>query len=232
VVAVAAGERPPLPAGNYLKLSVVDRGTGIRPEFLPRLFEPYFTTKEQGVGLGLATVYSILKKHHGLVTVESQVDVGTTFHLWLPASALPTPARPSTQSPFGELQGRVLFMDDEESIRVMASVLLKRLGLEAVTAEDGHEAVRLFQEARAQQRPFDVVVMDLTVPGGMGGRQAMEQMLAIDPQVRAIVSSGYSSDPVMANFRAYGFRGMVAKPYRITDLAAALRAVLVEPAKP
>ncbi len=226
---LAAGVRPPLPAGNYLKLSVADRGTGIRPEYLPRLFEPYFTTKNEGVGLGLATVYSILKKHHGLVTVESQVGVGSTFHLWLPASAAPVPPRTASQSPFGEMKGRALFMDDEEPIRHMASVLLARLGLEAVTAEDGGEAVRLFQQARSEGRPFDVVVMDLTVPGGVGGLQAMQQMLVIDPQVRAIVSSGYSSDPVMANFREHGFRGMVAKPYRITDLAQALRTVLADP---
>lgn len=225
---LAAGARPPLPAGNYLKLTVADRGVGIRPEYLPRLFEPYFTTKEQGVGLGLATVYSIIKKHQGLVTVESEVAVGTTFHLWMPASAAPVPPRPSTKSPFGELKGRVLFMDDEEHIRGMASVLLTRLGLEAVTAADGAEAVRLFEQARTENRPFDVVVMDLTVPGGMGGLQAVQKMRELDPQVRAIVSSGYSSDPVMANFRAHGFRGMVAKPYRITDLAAALRAVLTE----
>lgn len=227
--ALTAGARPPLPAGNYLKMTVADRGVGIRPEYLPRLFEPYFTTKDQGVGLGLATVYSILKKHHGLVTVESQVNVGTTFQLWLPASASPVSARPSTRSSFGELKGRVLFMDDEEPIRSMAAVLLARLGLEAVTAEDGAEAVRLFQQARETQRPFDVVVMDLTVPGGMGGLQALQEMRALDPEVRAIVSSGYSSDPVLANFRAHGFRGMVAKPYRITDLAEALRAVLAEP---
>nr|MBP6508791.1 PAS domain S-box protein [Opitutaceae bacterium] len=224
---LAADERPPLPAGHYLKLSIADRGAGIRSEHLSRIFEPYFTTKEAGVGLGLATVYSILKKHLGLVTVESVVDVGTTFHLWLPASqAVHAAVRTGSQSPFGLMQGRALFMDDEEPIRQMASILLTRLGLDAVTAADGDEAVRLFQQARDEGRPFNVVVMDLTVPGGVGGLQAMKAMQAIDPQVRAIVSSGYSSDPVLANFRAHGFMGMVAKPYRIADFAQVLRTVL------
>jgi CheY-like chemotaxis protein len=124
------------------------------------------------------------------------------------------------------MKGRVLFMDDEEPIRLMAAVLLGRLGLDPVIAADGDEAVQLFRTARDEGRPFDAVVMDLTVPGGKGGLAALREMQAIDPGVCAIVSSGYSSDPVLANFREHGFRGMVAKPYRITDLANALRAVM------
>jgi PAS domain S-box-containing protein len=226
--AVLAADELPLPAGNYLKLVVSDSGSGIGPEQLPRIFEPYFTTKESGIGLGLATVYSIVKKHQGHVTVDSRLGQGTTFRFWLPAATTAAASPAHSQSPFATLRGRVLFMDDEEPIRLMASVLLARLGLEAVTTEDGAEAVRLFVEAKKAGRPFDVVVMDLTVPGGVGGLQAMQQMRGIDPAVRAIVSSGYSSDPVMADYRAHGFSGMVAKPYRITDLAAALRTVLQE----
>jgi CheY-like chemotaxis protein/two-component sensor histidine kinase len=220
----------PLPPGGYLHLTVRDNGPGIPPDLLPRIFEPYFTTKETGAGLGLATVYSIVKKHEGHVTVESQPGEGTLFRIWLPAAAVPAEPKTVSQSPFETLRGRVLFMDDEEAIRLMASVLLTRLGLDPELAEDGQEAVERFEAARAAGRPFDLVVMDLTVPGGVGGLQALQKIRAIDPGIRAIVSSGYSSDPVMADYRAHGFNGMVAKPYRISDLAKTLREVLAEPA--
>jgi len=228
-VTLAEDEHPPLAAGDYLRLSIADTGRGIHPDHLPRIFEPYFTTKSAGVGLGLATVYSIVRKHRGHIMVESELDAGTTFHLWLPAAAEAEAPRRPNPAPFAEaMQGRVLFMDDEEPIRLMAAVLLGRLGLDPTIAGDGAEAVQHFRKAHAEGRPFDVVVMDLTVPGGMGGLEALHEMRAIDPGVRAVVSSGYSSDPVLADFRAHGFRGMVAKPYRITDLAAALRAVMDE----
>ncbi|MBX3751861.1 MAG: response regulator, partial [Opitutaceae bacterium] len=228
-VTLAEDEHPPLAAGDYLRLSIADTGRGIHPDHLPRIFEPYFTTKSAGVGLGLATVYSIVRKHRGHIMVESELDAGTTFHLWLPAAAEAEAPRRPNPAPFAEaMQGRVLFMDDEEPIRLMAAVLLGRLGLDPTIAEDGAEAVRQFRQAHGEGRPFDAVVMDLTVPGGVGGLEALREMQTIDPDVRAIVSSGYSSDPVLANFRAHGFRGMVAKPYRITALAAALRAVMDE----
>lgn len=224
--ALAAGTNLPLAPGNYLRLTVRDCGPGIRADLLPRIFEPYFTTKETGVGLGLATVYSIVKKHQGHVSVESLVGTGTTFELWLPAAAVLPVAVAGSQSPFTAMRGRVLFMDDEEPIRQMATILLERLGLEPEMAEDGAEAVAKFADARHAGRPFDLVVMDLTVPGGVGGLAALRQMQAMDPAVKAIVSSGYSNDPVMADHRAFGFSGMVAKPYRITDLAKTLREVL------
>jgi PAS domain S-box-containing protein len=225
-VQLDAHARPPLAAGRYLKLSIRDQGEGIAREHLARMFEPYFTTKPQGFGLGLATAYSIVRKHQGHIVVESEVGRGTVFDIWLPAAVSAPPSAAGSHAPFEQLQGRVLFMDDEEPIRQMAVLLLARIGMETVTAEEGAEAVRLFAEAKAGGTPFDVVVMDLTVPGGMGGREAMERILGIDPAVRAIVSSGYSSDPVMANFRAHGFCGMVAKPYRVADLIKALRVAL------
>jgi len=223
---VGPGAQPPLAGGRYLRLTFADTGPGIRPEHLGRIFEPYFTTKSGGSGLGLATVYSIAKKHRGHVAVESAAGAGTTFHLWLPA-AEEAPARTTPSgSPFAPLRGRVLFMDDEEAIRLMAAELLGRLGLEVVAVGDGAAAVELYRKSRDGGPAFDVVVMDLTVPGGMGGREAMEKLRAIDPQVRAIVSSGYSKDPVLADHRAHGFRGMVPKPYRVSDLAKVLREVL------
>jgi CheY-like chemotaxis protein len=222
-------DHPPLPAGQYVHLTIADNGRGIHPDHLARIFEPYFTTKETGVGLGLATVYSIIRKHQGHITVESELDAGTTFHLWLPAARTDAAPRVASRAPFTPgLKGRVLFMDDEEPIRLMAEVLLARLGIEPVTAESGEEAVRLFRAARDEGRPFGAVVLDLTVPGGMGGLEALREMQIIDPGVRAIVSSGYSSNPVLANHRAHGFRGVVPKPYRITDLANVLREVMDE----
>jgi PAS domain S-box-containing protein len=225
---VASGARPPLAAGNYLRLEITDTGAGIAPENLPRIFEPFFTTKELGTGLGLATVYSVVQKHHGHITVESELGRGTTFRIWLPAAeAAPTPTKASAW-PFEKLRGRVLFMDDEAPIRAMTHALLERLGLDVTLATNGHEAVQHFMQARASGQPFDVVIMDLTVPGGMGGAAAMGEILKLDPGARGIVSSGYSSDPIMANHRAHGFRGSVPKPYKVADFARTLREVMRE----
>ena len=217
-----------LPPGPYLRLEVADSGKGIAPEHLARIFEPFFTTKEAGSGLGLATVYSVIQKHRGHVTVESTPEQGTTFRIWLPAACVDPVAATKTAGPFPPLRGRVLFMDDEEPIRHMTKALLERIGLEVKLTKDGAEAVREYAEARLAGQPFDVVVFDLTVPGGMGGADAMREILKIDPAARGIVSSGYSSDPVMANHRAHGFRGSVPKPYRIADFSRTIRDVLTD----
>ncbi len=217
-----------LPAGDYLRLEITDTGCGIAPTNLSRVFEPFFTTKEHGTGLGLATVYSIVQKHRGHVAVESEVGRGTTFRIWLPAARTEPEPKVATASPFERLTGRILFMDDEEPIRVMTCSLLERLGLEVVVTCDGDEAVKQFELARSSGRPFDAVIVDLTVPGGRGGAAAMAEILKLDPGARGIVSSGYSSDPIMANFRAHGFRGSVPKPYKVSDFARTLRAVLLE----
>ncbi len=219
----------PLAAGRYLSLTIADTGTGIAPEHLARIFEPYFTTKEQGTGLGLATVYSIIKKHRGHVAVESEFGRGTTFRLWLPAAQAEPAAPVSSHSPFDPIRGRILFMDDEVGICEMAKELLNQLGMEATAVTDGAAVVREYGAARAAGRPYDVVMLDLTVPGGMGGLQAMRELLKLDPQVRAIVSSGYSTDPVLANHREHGFRGVVPKPFLLPDLAETIRAVLAQP---
>ena len=216
----------PLTAGRYLKLSIADTGSGIRPENLARIFEPYFTTKEQGSGLGLATVYSIIRKHHGHVTVESELGKGTTFHMWLAAAKQAPVTHEASRSPFEAMTGRILFMDDEEPIRHMVDTLLGRLGLSVKTVADGAELVREYAAARSTGNPYDLVMMDLTVPGAMGGREAMQELRKIDPAVRAIVSSGYSGDPVLANFREHGFCGIVPKPYRVADLTKVLRSAL------
>ncbi|MDF3059716.1 MAG: hypothetical protein K0R17_3931, partial [Rariglobus sp.] len=215
-----------LEEGDYLCIVISDTGTGIRPEHLARIFDPYFTTKHSGSGLGLATVYSIIRKHQGHIEVESELGRGTRFRFWLPAVPEARPVAAEVAHAPDNLTGRVLFMDDEEPIREMAEALLKRLGFEVTCVSDGHEVMRVYGEAMHNGSRFDLVIMDLTVPGGMGGKEAMAELHKIDPSVKGIVSSGYSSDPVMANYRSYGFRGMVAKPYRLTDLAKAIRSVL------
>jgi PAS domain S-box-containing protein len=224
---VAPGSAGPLAPGDYVHISVADSGMGIPPQVLANIFDPYFTTKKQGSGLGLATVYSIVKKHNGHVSVESEVGSGTTFHVRLPAThARATGKMAGDPKPAVRFSGRILLMDDEEAIRVMASQLLRRMGLEVELANDGAEAVEKFKAAHASGTDFAAVVMDLTVPGGMGGCEALAVMRELDPGVKAIVSSGYSSDDVMANHRTYGFRGMVAKPYALEDFSRTLREVL------
>ncbi len=225
---LAAGAVATLPPGHYLRLEIADTGRGIAPEHLTRIFEPFFTTKEYGTGLGLATVYSVIQKHRGYITVESAVGRGSTFRLWLPAARVEPPKPAVSANPFDRLSGRVLFMDDEEPIRQMSQALLERLGLEVTVTNDGGSAVREYAIAQISGRRFDLVIVDLTVPGGMGGADAMREILKIDPSARGIVSSGYSSDPVMGNYRAHGFRGSVPKPYRITDFSQTIRRVLTE----
>ncbi len=224
---------PPLPQGRYVRISVADSGTGIAREHLAKIFDPYFTTKEQGSGLGLATTYSIVKKHAGHIMAESEPGRGTTFRLWLPAdaasSASVAPDASGSRSPF---RARVLFMDDESAIRAMAAIFMERIGYDCDVAVDGAEAVRKYGEAMAAGRKYEVVIMDLTVPGGMGGREAMERLVRLDPSVCAIVSSGYSRDPVMANYRAYGFQGILPKPYGLDQLTKVMSAVLDGAANP
>jgi nitrogen-specific signal transduction histidine kinase/CheY-like chemotaxis protein len=223
---VDAGTVPELAAGRYLKLTIADNGTGINPEYLARIFDPYFTTKPNGSGLGLATVYSIIKRHLGRIEVQSKVSEGTTFFIWLPAAQEPPAASAAAAEPPARPGGRVLLMDDDEAIRGAAEALLEHIGFEAVVVGDGELALREYAAAREAGRPFDLVILDLTVPGGMGGRETMEKLLQMDPQVRALVSSGYSSDPVLAHYRAHSFVGMVAKPYDIAELTSAIQAAL------
>ncbi|MGH7997637.1 MAG: hybrid sensor histidine kinase/response regulator [Opitutaceae bacterium] len=222
---VADGEIPTLSPGRYLKLTIADEGKGVAPDQLSRIFEPYFTTKHRNHGLGLATVHSIVVKHQGRISVDSEPGRGTSFAIWLPAAAVPADA-PSAAKPAGSARGlRLLFMDDEEPIRRVAGTLLRRLGHDAILVGDGADAVREYRAARTAGRPYDIVVLDLTVPGGMGGRAAMEELRRLDPGVRAIVSSGYSSDPIMAHFEEFGFSAMVSKPYNVRELAEAIQEV-------
>ncbi len=218
-----------LPSGRYVRLSIADTGPGISGEALSQVFDPYYTTKKGSSGLGLATVHSIVRRHRGHIEVHSEMGHGAVFNIWLPAAEgevvkKEAPVAPKPQS----LTGRVLVMDDEDCIRRMIVMMLRRLGLDPVGVVDGTEAIRVYQEARAEGKPFALAIMDLTVPGGMGGREAMEELLRIDPGIKAIVSSGYSNDLVMANYRDYGFSGMVAKPYEVEELMECVGRILSE----
>ncbi len=220
----------PLDEGKYVRVSIVDRGVGIPREHLQRIFDPYFTTKEEGTGLGLAISYSIMKRHEGIITVESEVGAGTTFHLFLPAKPDPSAPAHGVPQPKPESKGRILVMDDEEIIRDLVTELLDEEGYEVTCAVDGEEALRMYGKEKDRGKPFDAVIMDLTVPGGMGGREAVVKLLRIDPDVKAVVSSGYSNDPIMSDYARYGFKGVLPKPYDSKQLIAMVERILKEDA--
>jgi two-component system, cell cycle sensor histidine kinase and response regulator CckA len=217
----------PLSAGRYIKISVRDQGMGIPAEHLPRIFDPYFTTKQKGSGLGLASAYAIIKKHHGHIAVESKPGVGTTFYIYLPAVDQQATPQPKEDRELLVGTGKILVMDDEDMVREVLGRMLVSLGYEAEFATDGGEAIELFVQAQGPEQPFAAVILDLTVPGGMGGKETMARLLEIDPQVKAIVSSGYSDDPIMADFQKYGFNGVIVKPYRISELGKILHQVIM-----
>jgi PAS domain S-box-containing protein len=223
---VTEGMSLPVRPGRYVHITVADSGSGIAAEHIGKIFDPYFTTKKDGSGLGLATTYAIIQKHEGCVTVESRAGQGTTFHIYLPASQLAPQSKTSEQDDLPKASGRILVMDDELAIRDVARASLARLGYEVDTAEHGNEAVEKYQSAKLEGRPYHAVIMDLTVPGGMGGKETVKRLLEIDPKVQAIVSSGYSHDPVMSKYQEFGFAGVVEKPYKIDALAKTLAAIV------
>jgi two-component system, cell cycle sensor histidine kinase and response regulator CckA len=225
-VALADGQVPPLPAGDYVEVEVRDNGTGIKPEHREKIFDAFFTTKKHGTGLGLATVISIVRKHGGQIGLDSTVGVGTVFTVYLPRADQPAEvqAKKAPSLRFGT--GRVLFMDDDPNITALTGTMLESLDYKYDLAKNGEEAIALYQRYLNIGRPYDAVIMDITVIGGMGGEQAFQALRELDPDVRAIVSSGYDNDDMARRFLDMGFCGYLTKPYRVIDLGKMLKAVL------
>lgn len=222
-----SGHGFPLRDGKYVKVSVEDHGTGIPPDNLPKIFDPYFTTKQEGSGLGLAICYSIVEKHDGYITAESQIGAGTTIYIYLPAHEQDAvSSNVILTAADGAISGRILVMDDEEIIRNLAADLISSFGYKVTVTVDGNEAIELYKEAMETNEPFDTVVLDLTIPGGMGGIETIKKLKEIDPEVKAIVSSGYSNNPAMANFSEHGFKGAINKPYRVAEMSEVLHKVV------
>ncbi len=205
--------------GRFVRICIQDTGTGISEQNISKIFDPYFTTKQKGSGLGLATSYSIIRNHGGVIEVKSEINSGTTFTIYLPASRdVEVAAATTASAAVGTKKGRVLLMDDEEMIRNVAREMIEALGHDVVSAEDGKKAIELYRQAREDNRPFDLVILDLTVKGGMGGEEAIKIIREIDPNVKAVVSSGYAGSSIVANYREYGFLAILNKPYRIDAL--------------
>ncbi|MBN1292687.1 MAG: PAS domain S-box protein [Candidatus Latescibacteria bacterium] len=227
-VTIQPGSNIPLEAGNYIRITIEDKGTGIPEEHLLKIFDPYFTTKQKGSGLGLATSYSIIKQHEGHITVKSKVGTGTTFHIYLPASIKKISEKEEIEDEIKIMRGKVLVMDDDDAIRDVVDKMLELMGHTVEVASDGTEAIELYKKHWETGNPFDVVIMDLTVPGGMGGKEAIQKLIEFDPDIHAIVSSGYSNNPVVAHYEKYGFKGNISKPYKFDELKRVLNKVMTE----
>jgi PAS domain S-box-containing protein len=231
-----AGDPIPLAGGDYVRISIKDEGAGIPEEQINRIFDPFFTTKEEGTGLGLATAHSIIEKHGGYLTVESTVGLGSTFYVYLPAAKEGVLAESAPETAVGDdhgagdagaiASGRILVLDDEEDIRELLGMILVRFGYVVEFSGDGAETIDRYRGAMGSDQAFDVVIVDLTIPGGIGGGDVIRELIRIDPGARAIVSSGYANDPMMLDYRKYGFSGAISKPYEVKDLIRTVREVI------
>ena len=216
-----------LPGGDFVEIAIEDQGVGIPAQYLDKVFDPYFTTKEKGSGLGLATSYSIIRNHGGRIEARSAVGTGTTIVLQLPA-VIAAPVQEARPEPVAAPRtGRILFMDDEDIVRRVADEMLRLLNHEVEFAERGEAAIEKYTAARAAGKPFDVVILDLTIRGGMGGAETMRKLLEIDPGVKAVVTSGYSDDAVIASYREHGFRAFLKKPFHFEGLKRTVDALLI-----
>lgn len=226
VVTLGEHQLPPLAAGPYVRVTVEDQGTGITPENLQHIFDPYFSTKASGRGLGLSVCHSIMLKHGGLISAVSKPGSGSAFTLHFPALSAEALAVESGQPALAAGSGRVLVMDDEAVVTTVSTRMLKLLGYKADFVEDGRAAVEAYRKAHESGKPYDAVILDLMIPGGMGGKEALCRLKAINPDVKALVSSGYSDHPIMSEYADYGFAGALCKPYRIAEVSEALRRIL------
>ncbi|GJQ57603.1 MAG: hypothetical protein SCALA701_04040 [Candidatus Scalindua sp.] len=226
-VTLGIGDVPPLRPGNYIKTTIEDHGTGIPKEQTLNIFDPYYTTKQKGSGLGLSICHTIIKKHCGAISVESEIGIGSIFNFYIPASNKEVPIKDKKETAPTQGKGKVLIMDDDDLVRDTTGELLEKIGYDVALANDGDKAIAIYMKAKESGEPFDAVILDLTIPGGMGGKLAVKKLLEIDPEVKAIVASGYSNDPIMSNFREYGFSRVLAKPFEIQELNQILHAVIV-----
>lgn len=218
-----------LAKGAYVEITVSDNGPGIDTETLPKIFDPYFTTKEKGSGLGLATAFSILDRHEGKLAVQSHAGCGTTFELLVPASSSSAEVQPPEELISDlPLSGTVLVLDDDPEVRQSLKLMLKSLGLQVITTEEGNQTLDQYQKMLDQENPPEIVLMDLTIPGGLGGQEIIAPLLARDPNAKAIVISGYSHNPVISEFKKYGFKAAIAKPVMAQELGIVLRKVLAD----
>ena len=213
----------PVAPGRYVHVRVADSGIGIATEHLEKIFDPYFTTKKRGSGLGLAVSFSIIKQHDGHFTVESRIGLGTTFDIYIPATDKVVQNAPVALNRQHQGDGRILVMDDEEVVREWLGDALRQMGYTPEFAETGEQAIAAHAAAVDQQKPFKALIMDLTIAGGMGGKQALAQIRQREPAVVAIVASGYSNDPVMADFSRFGFSAALPKPFGLAALANVLQ---------
>jgi two-component system, cell cycle sensor histidine kinase and response regulator CckA len=217
-----------LAQGRYLEVTIKDHGIGIPEQYLAKIFDPYFTTKEKGSGLGLATAYSIIKNHNGLIEVKSRMGQGTTFVIYLPAIGPSQRTERTAEAAVtaNRSAGKVLVMDDEQVIRDIAGELLSALGHDVEFAKHGKEAIEKYEAAMRSGKPFDLVILDLTIRGGMGGAEVMGRLREVDPAINAVVSSGYSNDAITSTYRAQGFKAFLKKPYTVDALRDVLGKLL------
>jgi PAS domain S-box-containing protein len=232
-VGLDSARHPSLPVGEYVRLSITDRGCGISKALLPKVFDPYFSTKQRGdqkgMGLGLTICHAIVLKHGGVIEMQSELGLGTTVQIHLPASRrAPVPGR-AIRSGNLPTDAKILVMDDEEGLRTVMGLFLNRMGLKANLVEDGHEAIEAYQTAQREGRAFDGVILDLTIRGRMGGLETIQALLSLDPEVKAIVMSGYSDDPEFLAYERHGFKAALEKPFDLSTLQEALVRILVTP---
>ena len=213
---------------KYIKITIADTGCGIPEKYIDKIFDPYFNTKQAGSGLGLATCHSVVGKHGGYISVQSEVGQGTTFTIYLLASLQTGQFAGASEEDFAETKykAKILLMDDETMVRDVAKQMLEQLGHEVVLAKNGDEAIKLYKKYYKNGRNIDIIIMDLTIPGGMGGKDGIKEILRINPDAKVVVSSGYSNDPVMAHYREYGFKASIAKPFLMTELSKIVNTVL------
>ncbi|HTM50546.1 MAG TPA: ATP-binding protein [Bryobacteraceae bacterium] len=223
-----AGEGLPVSPGRYILISIRDQGCGIPPEIVPRIFDPYFTTREGGAGLGLATAHAIVIKHQGYIAVQSKLEAGTTVSIYLPAASREAASVAAKGHLPAQGRGKILVMDDEDLIRKLLTKTLGRLGYEVKTARNGQEAIAMYRQAAEAGDRFNAVIADLTIPGGMGGKPTADKLKAMDPSAKIILSSGYSDDSTIAEFRRFGFDGVLLKPWTQSQLNEVLEQVLGE----